>query len=385
MNRFDAFPFRVFHEGSGVINRPTKRQRSLVGHVTNPHQIPGLDGRFCTMDASHHAVGSVHQEGNGSMVHFHPFEGLCVFQKTAQSEKDTSLFFLVEQFDDQRRPVNKHHRPGSVFGHLKECSIHIQVNGQVRFQAFEKWSNVLSSDGPSFPDAPFVGHACHVGAEAIILGHRVVDEPKAAHRFMAMWCTIRTFAKHAIELGNQPVADPIFFVKPNGCLHESGPLPVSAHPGEVHHEVECVVKLDEARRPVAIAVGLDLTDRATQGDLRAEQLPWAKAKCFRSSAVIGPFVPWAGTWDDLLDPGHGLQLDLTVNGTLRQSAPLHEMSVTPRQQIDALRRWAPVNDGDVLFTGTPAGVGPLVAGDRVVARLMQANGEPLSEIDLGCA
>ena len=96
-------------------------------------------------------------------------------------------------------------------------------------------------------------------------------------------------------------------------------------------------------------------------------------------------MPWAGTCDDILDPGHGLQLDLTVNGTLRQSAPLHEMSVTPRQQIDALRRWAPVNDGDVLFTGTPAGVGPLVAGDRVVARLMQANGEPLSEIDLGCA
>ncbi|HII21052.1 MAG TPA: isomerase/hydrolase [Candidatus Poseidonia sp.] len=201
---------------------------------------------------------------------------------------------------------------------------------------------------------------------------------------MAMWCTIRTFAKHAIELGNQPVADPIFFVKPDGCLHESGPLPVSAHPGEVHHEVECVVKLDEARRPVAIAVGLDLTDRATQGELRAEQLPWAKAKCFRSSAVIGPFVPWEGTWDDLLDPALGLHLDLSVNGTLRQSAPLHEMSVTPRQQIDSLHRWAPVNRGDVLFTGTPAGVGLLLPGDKVVARLLQVNGETLSEIDVGC-
>jgi fumarylpyruvate hydrolase len=223
-----------------------------------------------------------------------------------------------------------------------------------------------------------------MGAEAIILGHRVVDEPKAAHRSMAMWCTIRTFAKHAIELGNQPVADPIFFVKPDGCLHESGPLPVSAHPGEVHHEVECVVKLDEARRPVAIAVGLDLTDRATQGELRAEQLPWAKAKCFRSSAVIGPFVPWEGTWDDLLDPARGLHLDLSVNGTLRQSAPLHEMSVTPRQQIDSLHRWAPVNRGDVLFTGTPAGVGLLLPGDKVVARLLQVNGETLSEIDVGC-
>ena len=384
MDRFDALSFRVFHEGRGVIHRPTKCQWALVGHVANPHQISGLDGWFSPMDASHHAVGSVHQEGDGSMVNFHPFEGLRVFQKTAEGEKYTSLFFLVEQFDDQRCSVNKHHRPRPVFSHFKKGPVDVQVNGQIRFQLLEKRSDVLSSNGPSFPDAPFIGHACHMGAEAIILGHRVVDEPKAAHRSMAMWCTIRTFAKHAIELGNQPVADPIFFVKPEGCLHESGPLPVSAHPGEVHHEVECVVKLDEASRPVAIAVGLDLTDRATQGELRAEQLPWAKAKCFRSSAVIGPFVPWDGTWEDLVDPAQGLQLDLSVNGTLRQSAPLHEMSVTPRQQIDSLHRWAPVNGGDVLFTGTPAGVGRLLPGDQVVARLLQANGEPLSQIDVGC-
>ena len=145
-----------------------------------------------------------------------------------------------------------------------------------------------------------------------------------------------------------------------------------------------MVKLDEVNRPVAIAVGLDLTDRATQGQLRAEQLPWAKAKCFRSSAVLGSFVPWRGTWDDLLNPAHGLQLELSVNGALRQSAPLHEMSVTPRQQIDSLSQWAPVNEGDVLFTGTPAGVGRLLPGDQVVARLLQANGETLSEIDVGC-
>ena len=201
---------------------------------------------------------------------------------------------------------------------------------------------------------------------------------------MAMWCTIRTFAKHAIELGNQPVSEPIFFVKPAGCLHESGPLPVSTHPGEVHHEVECVVHLDDALQPASIAVGLDLTDRATQSELRAEQLPWARAKCFRSSAVIGPFVPWDGTWEGLVDPVQGLQLTLEVNGERRQSTPLHEMSVTPRQQIDALHRWAPVSGGDVLFTGTPSGVGLLVPGDRVLARLLNGNGEPISEIDVGC-
>jgi fumarylpyruvate hydrolase len=76
---------------------------------------------------------------------------------------------------------------------------------------------------------------------------------------------------------------------------------------------------------------------------------------------------------------------LEVNGVLRQSTPLHEMSVTPRQQIDSLRTWAPVLDGDMLFTGTPEGVGQLLPGDRVVARLTNGEGACLSEIVVGCA
>ena len=202
---------------------------------------------------------------------------------------------------------------------------------------------------------------------------------------MAMWCTIRTFSKHALELGNQPAVEPIRFVKPAACLHGSGPIPVSQHPGEVHHEVECVVRVNGDLEPVAIAVGLDLTDRATQSDLRAEQLPWAKAKCFTSSAVVGPWSPWDSTWEDLVEAERGLHLSLEVNGTLRQSTPLHEMSVTPRQQIESLRAWAPVVEDDMLFTGTPQGVGELHPGDRVVARLTNAEGYCLSEIDVGCA
>ncbi len=202
---------------------------------------------------------------------------------------------------------------------------------------------------------------------------------------MAMWCTIRTFAKHALELGNKPAAEPIIFVKPQGCLHLSGPIPVSAHPGEVHHEVECVVQIGSDMKPMAIAVGLDLTDRPCQGELRAEQLPWAKAKCFRSSAVVGPWHVWNSDWESLVAPGEGLHLDLAVNGQLRQSTPLHEMSVTPRQQIDALLDWAPVSEGDLLFTGTPQGVGELLPEDRVLARLTNGHGEVLSEIDIRCA
>ena len=201
---------------------------------------------------------------------------------------------------------------------------------------------------------------------------------------MAMWCTIRTFAKHAIELGNTPPTEPIIFVKPASCLHTEGPLPVSDHPGEVHHEVECVVRLNQALEPEAVAVGLDLTDRAAQGELRAERLPWAKAKCFRASAVLGTWTAWRAGWDALVDPSLGLHLSLEVNGEIRQSTPLHEMSVTPAQQIAALRQWAPVEGGHLLFTGTPEGVGRLLPGDDVLARLTDGEGRVLSEISTRC-
>ena len=201
---------------------------------------------------------------------------------------------------------------------------------------------------------------------------------------MAMWCTIRTFAKHAIELGNEPAAEPIIFVKPAACLHEEGPLPVTQHPGEVHHEVECVVRLNDDLEPEALAVGLDLTDRAAQSALRGDRLPWAKAKCFRASAVVGGWCSWQAGWDALVDPSQGLHLSLSVNGDLRQSTPLSEMSVTPAQQIAALRSWAPVKGGHLLFTGTPEGVGRLLPGDTVHARLTNAKGDLLSEIVTRC-
>jgi fumarylpyruvate hydrolase len=142
--------------------------------------------------------------------------------------------------------------------------------------------------------------------------------------------------------------------------------------------------MNEALEPEAIAVGLDLTDREAQAGLRAEQLPWAKAKCFRASAVVGSWSPWSGGWDGLVDPQHGLHLTLSVNNVVRQSSPLHEMSVTPAQQISALRSWAPVQSGDLLFTGTPQGVGQLFPGDAVHATIVDGQGRVLSELTTRC-
>ena len=199
---------------------------------------------------------------------------------------------------------------------------------------------------------------------------------------MALWCSIRTFAKHAHELGNEQPPEPVFFVKPNNCIQRSGPIQVSSHPGSVHHEIECVIRLGNDLSPEAIAVGLDLTDRVTQSELRAEQLPWSKGKCFRGSGVIGIFHAFTGKFDDLCNGEYSLEL--TVNGESRQVANLSSMSITPQQQMDSLLTWAPVVAGDYLFTGTPSGVAELQIGDEVNAVLIGKGGAIISHISAVC-
>ena len=199
---------------------------------------------------------------------------------------------------------------------------------------------------------------------------------------MALWCSIRTFAKHAHELGNEQPPEPVFFVKPNNCIQRSGPIQVSSHPGSVHHEIECVIRLGNDLSPEAIAVGLDLTDRVTQSELRAEQLPWSKGKCFRGSGVIGGFHAFTGKFDDLCNGEYSLEL--TVNGESRQVANLSSMSITPQQQMDSLLNWAPVVAGDYLFTGTPSGVAELQVGDEVNATLIGKDGSVISQISAVC-
>ena len=199
---------------------------------------------------------------------------------------------------------------------------------------------------------------------------------------MALWCAIRTFAKHATELGNQQPAEPVFFVKPNNCLQRTGPIQVSTHPGSVHHEVECVIRLGNNLQPEAIAAGLDLTDRDTQSQLRSEQLPWTKGKCFRGSAVVGGFTSFNGKFSDLVAGEY--VINLTVNGIIKQTSNLSSMSIGPQQQMDSLLEWAPVVAGDYLFTGTPAGVAQLLVGDELIATLATTDGKIISQIATIC-
>lgn len=111
--------------------------------------------------------------------------------------------------------------------------------------------------------------------------------------------------------------------------------------------------------PTEMALGLDLTKRSVQDRLKAGGLPWAEAKAFTGSSVIGDWVKY----------NPNAKYTFKINGNEVQRGSLVEMSWTPRELIDKLSNWAPIMKGDVLFTGTPAGVGPLVAGDAVIASL----------------
>ena len=194
----------------------------------------------------------------------------------------------------------------------------------------------------------------------------------------SIWCALRTFAAHAEEMGGTPLTSPRFFLKPWAALAQPPmgcEMMLPNHLDEVHHEVELVLKLGVDATLEQIAVGLDLTDRVTQDEAKAEGMPWTQSKGFVNSAIVGNFS----------EPPVGLShlsLELAINGEPRQEASIGEMSFTPLDLLSSLAQWAPLQKGDLIFCGTPSGVGPLERGDHVQARLIREDGTILSSLDI---
>jgi 2-keto-4-pentenoate hydratase/2-oxohepta-3-ene-1,7-dioic acid hydratase in catechol pathway len=174
---------------------------------------------------------------------------------------------------------------------------------------------------------------------------------------MDVWCAIRTYPKHAQELGNPIPQEPVFFLKPSSSITKFNRIETCG--GDVHHEIELVLKIGPDMMPTQMSLGLDLTKRSVQDRLKANGLPWAEAKAFVGSAIIGDWVDY--------DPR--AEYSLSINQEEVQRGSLSEMSWTPGELIDKLASWAPITAGDILFTGTPAGVGPLRPGDHLTATL----------------
>lgn len=200
-----------------------------------------------------------------------------------------------------------------------------------------------------------------------------------AERFAVrrIYCVGQNYAEHAREMGSNPdKVPPFFFAKPGDAVFEpalQGDWPFPGETENLHHEVEWVLALgaplkgaseDEAAAAVwGQAVGLDMTRRDLQAAAKAGGKPWDLAKGFDHSAVMAPLRPLSGA---LRSTG---RIALSVNGALRQQGDLRDLIWPAPALLARLSRFVALAPGDLVFTGTPAGVGPLQPGDRVQAEI----------------
>jgi fumarylpyruvate hydrolase len=169
----------------------------------------------------------------------------------------------------------------------------------------------------------------------------------------------RNYAAHAAEMGNEVDREaPFWFTKSPFALIPSGSaLPYPPGTRDLHHEVELVVALGEKGEPWGFACGLDMTRRDLQARAKEGRKPWDTAKDWEGSAVVGALRPGAGLGD--------AAIRLTVNGALRQEARTSEMVWDLPALLRHLGSLYRLGPGDLLMTGTPAGVGAVVPGDHL--------------------
>ncbi len=188
-------------------------------------------------------------------------------------------------------------------------------------------------------------------------------------------CVGRNYAAHAKEMGHDAPKEPLLFMKPADtfCRLEE-PLQIPQGQGSVHHEIEMValigetlknVSADDAHQGVfAYGVGLDLTLRDLQTQLKKAGHPWERAKAFDGAAPLSGFIAARG-----ISTRQKLSLELSVNDEVRQQSHTGLMLWPTFELISFISQHFTLQPGDVVFTGTPAGVGPLASGDQLRLKL----------------
>lgn len=193
-----------------------------------------------------------------------------------------------------------------------------------------------------------------------------------------IYCVGRNYKAHVLEMGGDLPTVPVVFMKPSGAVVTEGePLRLPAFSRDVHHEVELVVLIGMEGKDIPRAeamdyvigygVGLDLTARDLQNEAKSKGLPWTICKGFDGSAPLSRFVRAAGVGDP-----QGLELTLRVNDTVRQHSGTGLMIFTVAELIAYLSTIFALRSGDLIYTGTPEGVGPLHPGDRLELMLGSA-------------
>lgn len=181
-----------------------------------------------------------------------------------------------------------------------------------------------------------------------------------------IWGVGRNFADHAKELGNPvPQGSPLIFLKAGSCASINSNEIVLPHWVEdVHHEVELAVKLSALLHPVEGALALDLTERTQQSKAKKEGLPWTLAKSFDGACAVSAFFSLRE-----LAPLTDRRIQLSVNDQLRQDGSFADLIFSVEQVVSYLKEHFPLCPGDLILMGTPAGVGPVVDGDRLKAEI----------------
>lgn len=192
----------------------------------------------------------------------------------------------------------------------------------------------------------------------------------------SVYCIGRNYVAHAHELNNEVPDKPLVFLKPASSIIYEGPIQLPEESADVHHEVELVVALGKGGKDIpetealnhvaGYTVGIDITARDIQTRAKEKGHPWSVAKGFETFAPLAPFVEA----EKINDP-QSLKLSLKVNGELRQKDTTNLMIFSVSELISYLSTIFRLRPGDLVFTGTPKGVSPLLPGDFVEAALSE--------------
>ncbi len=188
---------------------------------------------------------------------------------------------------------------------------------------------------------------------------------------MKIICIGRNYTEHIKELENEKPTDPVVFLKPDtSILLKKQPFFIPDFSNDVHYEVEILVKIDKVGKHIdkkfahkyynEIGLGIDFTARDLQSQLKAKGLPWEKAKAFDGAAVIGKWLPKSNFKD--VD---NIVFSLYKNDTLVQDGNTNLMLWKIGELIEYVSKYFTLKIGDIIFTGTPAGVGKVVANDKL--------------------
>jgi 2-keto-4-pentenoate hydratase/2-oxohepta-3-ene-1,7-dioic acid hydratase in catechol pathway len=188
---------------------------------------------------------------------------------------------------------------------------------------------------------------------------------------MKLICIGRNYTEHIKELQNEKPTDPVVFLKPDtAILLKKQPFFIPDFSDDVHYEVEVLVKINRVGKHIdkkfahkyykEIGLGIDFTARDLQHELKSKGLPWEKAKSFDGAAVIGHWIPK----EDIADVNH-IQFSLKKNDEIVQNGNSSHMLWKIDELIEYISKYFTLKIGDVIFTGTPAGVGKVVANDKL--------------------